>query len=176
MSHNGKEFFVGALIGGVVATGLSLFLAPKTGKELREDINDMYCKVSDGTKDLKDQITHAIEDLGLIEKKVEHNGSLSLLLGAGLGVLMGATTLYCLHSTKTGGNLKKEIVNKTHKFIEGVNDTVGETSSEVKEIIEKIADTLTPSAKKRDEILQKINDFAEIGAIGMRLWNQMKRR
>ncbi|WP_338750729.1 YtxH domain-containing protein [Bacillus sp. FJAT-52991] len=38
-SMNTKDFLIGALIGGMVGAATALFLAPKSGKELREDIN-----------------------------------------------------------------------------------------------------------------------------------------
>ncbi|WP_203361456.1 YtxH domain-containing protein [Bacillus sp. REN10] len=38
-SMNTKDFLIGALIGGMVGAATALFLAPKSGKELRENIN-----------------------------------------------------------------------------------------------------------------------------------------
>lgn len=39
-SINSKDFMIGALIGGIVGAATALFLAPKSGKELRCDLND----------------------------------------------------------------------------------------------------------------------------------------
>ncbi|MEH6941759.1 YtxH domain-containing protein [Bacillus sp. JJ722] len=39
-SINSKDFMIGALIGGIVGAATALFLAPKSGKELRYDLND----------------------------------------------------------------------------------------------------------------------------------------
>ncbi|WP_100331874.1 YtxH domain-containing protein [Bacillus xiapuensis] len=36
---NTKDFFIGALIGGMVGAAAALLLAPKSGKELRDDLN-----------------------------------------------------------------------------------------------------------------------------------------
>ncbi|GGH88117.1 gas vesicle protein [Pullulanibacillus pueri] len=36
---NAKDFFLGAIIGGVVGSVTALLLAPKSGKELRDDIS-----------------------------------------------------------------------------------------------------------------------------------------
>ena len=38
-SINAKDFLIGSLIGGIVGAATALFLAPKSGKELREDLN-----------------------------------------------------------------------------------------------------------------------------------------
>lgn len=37
---NTKDFLIGALIGGMVGAAAALFLAPKSGKELRSNLND----------------------------------------------------------------------------------------------------------------------------------------
>jgi gas vesicle protein len=37
--NSSKDFFVGAIIGGVIGAAAALLLAPKTGKELRNDLN-----------------------------------------------------------------------------------------------------------------------------------------
>lgn len=47
---NSKDFIIGTLIGGMVGATLALLFAPKSGKELREDINQ-------GAKQAKDLAT-----------------------------------------------------------------------------------------------------------------------
>lgn len=37
---NTKDFLIGALLGGIVGAATALFLAPKSGKELRSNINE----------------------------------------------------------------------------------------------------------------------------------------
>ncbi|WP_102274234.1 YtxH domain-containing protein [Cytobacillus massiliigabonensis] len=39
-SINTKDFLIGALIGGIVGAATALFLAPKSGKELRTNMNE----------------------------------------------------------------------------------------------------------------------------------------
>lgn len=36
---NAKDFLIGALVGGIVGAATALFLAPKSGKEMRSDLN-----------------------------------------------------------------------------------------------------------------------------------------
>ncbi|MCE4051306.1 MULTISPECIES: YtxH domain-containing protein [Bacillaceae] len=38
-SSNGKDFLLGAIVGGIVGAATALFLAPKPGKELIQDLN-----------------------------------------------------------------------------------------------------------------------------------------
>lgn len=37
---NSKDFLIGTLIGGIVGASVALLLAPKSGKELRSDLNE----------------------------------------------------------------------------------------------------------------------------------------
>lgn len=51
-SINTKDFLIGALIGGMVGAAAALFLTPKSGKELRSDINEQ----ASALKEKSDQI------------------------------------------------------------------------------------------------------------------------
>lgn len=53
-SMNTKDFLIGALIGGMVGAATALFLAPKSGKELREDINVQTDFLKERASDWKD--------------------------------------------------------------------------------------------------------------------------
>lgn len=46
---NGKDFLLGAVVGGVIGAITALLLAPKAGKELRADLSDQYQNVSEKT-------------------------------------------------------------------------------------------------------------------------------
>ncbi|MGF2055752.1 YtxH domain-containing protein [Vagococcus fluvialis] len=48
MSKKSSGFLVGAIIGGAAAAAAALLLAPKSGKELREDLLDQLDEVSEG--------------------------------------------------------------------------------------------------------------------------------
>jgi gas vesicle protein len=43
---NGKDFVIGAVVGGILGAMAALLLAPKPGKELREDISGQYREVN----------------------------------------------------------------------------------------------------------------------------------
>ncbi len=47
---NSKDFMIGALIGGMLGGAVALLLAPKSGKELRNDINGGAKYISDKTE------------------------------------------------------------------------------------------------------------------------------
>lgn len=48
MSKKSSGFLLGAVIGGAAAAAAALLLAPKSGKELREDLIDQLDEVSEG--------------------------------------------------------------------------------------------------------------------------------
>lgn len=48
-SINTKDFLIGALIGGIVGAATALFLAPKSGKELRSNMNEQAIVLKEKT-------------------------------------------------------------------------------------------------------------------------------
>jgi len=47
-----KDFFIGALVGGVVGSITALLFAPKSGRELRKDIAEQAHNVSEKTQQI----------------------------------------------------------------------------------------------------------------------------
>ncbi|WP_017185903.1 YtxH domain-containing protein [Alkalibacillus haloalkaliphilus] len=51
---NSKDFMIGTLIGGIVGASVALLFAPKSGKELRQDINTGAQQVRERADEWKD--------------------------------------------------------------------------------------------------------------------------
>ncbi|TLS39081.1 YtxH domain-containing protein [Pseudalkalibacillus caeni] len=51
---NTKDFLIGSLIGGIVGAATALLMAPKSGKELRSDINEQASVVKDKTMQFRE--------------------------------------------------------------------------------------------------------------------------
>lgn len=49
---NGKDFVLGALVGGIIGAAAALLLAPKSGRELRQDIGEGYQVVVEKTTEI----------------------------------------------------------------------------------------------------------------------------
>lgn len=52
-SINSKDFMIGALIGGMIGAATALFMAPKTGKELRSNFNEQAKNLSEKSEKLR---------------------------------------------------------------------------------------------------------------------------
>lgn len=53
-NSSGKKFLLGAVVGGVVGAVTALLLAPKSGKEMRSDINEQASVLKERSLELKD--------------------------------------------------------------------------------------------------------------------------
>lgn len=53
-SINAKDFLIGALVGGIVGSLTALLLAPKSGRELRSDLNNQAYQLREKTDHLRD--------------------------------------------------------------------------------------------------------------------------
>jgi gas vesicle protein len=55
LTRNKSSMLISFLVGGVVGAGVTLLLAPKAGKEVRDDIKRF-------ASDTQDRVTHAIDE------------------------------------------------------------------------------------------------------------------
>ncbi|MEX2461880.1 MAG: YtxH domain-containing protein [Paenibacillaceae bacterium] len=49
---DGKDFIIGAVVGGLLGAMAGLLLAPKSGRELRQDITEQYGTISEKTQQI----------------------------------------------------------------------------------------------------------------------------
>ncbi len=93
---NTKDFLIGTLVGGIVGALTALFLAPKSGKELREDLNDQAYFLREKTESLREtaiekssEITSTVKDkTSALSKKVseQSQGLVNKVKGIKVGV------------------------------------------------------------------------------------------
>lgn len=60
---SGKDFFIGAVVGGLLGAVTALLLAPKSGQELRGDISHQVHQVSDKTKQIASDVSDKTQQL-----------------------------------------------------------------------------------------------------------------
>ncbi|MBA4537702.1 YtxH domain-containing protein [Bacillus aquiflavi] len=66
---NAKDFLVGSIVGAVVGAATALLLAPKSGKELRKDLNEQASLLKEKTETLKDTAITKGSDLAAAAKE-----------------------------------------------------------------------------------------------------------
>jgi gas vesicle protein len=66
---NTKDFLIGTLIGGIVGATTALFLAPKSGKELRTDLNEQAGVWKEKTGQWKDNAVEKSNELAAVAKE-----------------------------------------------------------------------------------------------------------
>ena len=61
-SINSKDFIIGALIGGMLGAATALFVAPKAGRDLRNDITEQARVISEKTGKLRQDLTETAKE------------------------------------------------------------------------------------------------------------------
>ncbi|MGM0853553.1 MAG: YtxH domain-containing protein [Bacillota bacterium] len=66
---NSKDFMIGTLIGGIVGAATALLLAPKSGKDLRHDINEQAGVLKEKTGQWKDTAVEKSNEFAAVAKE-----------------------------------------------------------------------------------------------------------
>jgi gas vesicle protein len=117
-----SQFLKGTLIGAILGGGAGLLLAPKSGKELRDNIVDGYTYLNEKTQGLTEQInTQGHKILHPFEKEKPCN-SHSFLIGGIAGALVGAA-ISSLLAPQSGAKLRKTL-EKTYEDVIGASEDI----------------------------------------------------
>jgi gas vesicle protein len=127
---SGKDFLLGTMIGGLVGAATALLLAPKSGRELRSDINDQATYVRLKTEQMKHSALEKGQDLAVTakDKTVQLSDTISL------------------HST--------QLVNKIKRPGEEAGEEMSEASLQVLE--DEVEHQ--PSSSGQEDIQQKLDE------------------
>ncbi|MFS8185237.1 YtxH domain-containing protein [Rossellomorea marisflavi] len=115
---NSKDFIIGTLIGGIVGAATALLLAPKSGKDLRSDINEQAGAWKEKTSQWKDTAVEKSNELAAAAK--EKSSSL----------------------TKTVQEQSNQVVGKIKSYRSNAEEDIKEAVSEVKDDVnQKLEET-----------------------------------
>jgi gas vesicle protein len=131
---NTKDFLIGTLIGGIVGATTALFLAPKSGRELREDITDQATQLKERTDNWKQQATDFSTDLA--EQAREKSNQLTKAI---------------TEQTQQVMDKVKQLKDKNGDVSSDLQDQVQEIISEAATAIESGSDEMTDEVKKKLE-------------------------
>ncbi len=134
---NGKDFIIGTIIGGVIGAATALFLAPKSGKELRHNLNEQASYVREKTEQWKNVA---------IDKGSE---------------LAEAAKEKTAHLTDTVSGQSSQLIHKTNELAQETGNQLEEIIEKVKDSTDVIATSqegLTLPNNPTDEIQRKLEE------------------
>lgn len=121
---SGKDFLVGSIIGGLIGAATALFLAPKSGKELRHDLN---------------------EQANIVKEKTEHLRHTAIEKGTGFAEVAKEKSA---HLTGVVSEQSAQLYKKVREYGDVGSKT--EAVSPVEENIEKVVEETVDTAKPTD--------------------------
>ena len=136
-----KEFILGAVIGGAIGAATALFLAPKSGTELRQDLNTQAGLLKERSYEWKDQAVTKGNELATTAKEKS----------AELSTLAKEKSAELSQTVQTQSNA---VVEKVKSFKGNAEDTAGNSDPAVNEAAAGSAPSVTPvdpSAPETDE-------------------------
>lgn len=181
--HNGFDFVKGALIGGVLGSVAALLSAPKSGRELRDDIVDTYNTVNHKSQEVASNFRDKRRQLARYlngERPAAPRGN-ALIKGGIAGLTVGAIAALLL-ARKSGKQLRRDLNNQYAHVRHRAGDFVSDLDHRreaVMENVENWKDTLASlidkaTAKKRGGA--PVSEIAEWANLGLRLYQQFQNR
>ncbi len=184
---NGKDLLTGALVGGILGGVAGLLIAPKSGRELREDIADNYCKISRSAQGFTDQVrekgrflTHPFSRETVSENGVQ---STPLLIGGLVGTVLGSIGAMLL-APQSGAHLREALGDKYEEIRERSEDLVSNLNSkgrnamgqieDWKDVLMTVVEKLSDAKGRKGH--SKTGDIVEWANLGMRLLHQLQKR
>ncbi len=182
----GVDFIKGALLGGILGGITGLLTAPKSGKELRDDILESYNTLNDKTHEFTDNIRESGKRLSSVFSQDEDHQNVSFLTGSAAGAVIGAVAALLL-APKSGRKLREdlgdkydEIRQKAKKF----STHIGDQGHQAMENLEDWKDTLGTLVNKLTHAKGKhsgahhsrVEEIVDWASLGIRLLQQMQSR
>lgn len=180
-----NDFMKGALLGGLLGGAAGLLAAPKSGKELREEITENYNSLSDKAHDFTDAIKEKGSRLAhpfQIKEEEESFSTNGFLVGGAVGAVIGATVAMLL-APKAGEKLREELGDKYEGIREQAEHFVNNFSASSKNAFENVGDwkeTLMSivekvSQGKKKPGHSKMDDMVDWAGLGIRLLQQLQK-
>jgi gas vesicle protein len=108
---NTKDFVIGTLIGGIIGATTALLLAPKSGKELRNNLNEQAGAIKDKTSQWKDTAVEKGTELATVAK--EKSASISKTVQDQSNGIVGKLKTYRSNGQEDGQKLEETAVEDT---------------------------------------------------------------
>ncbi len=144
--NEGSGFFSGALIGGLLGAITALFLAPKTGKELRSDINEQATVVKGKTIELKNTAIEKGSELAELAKEK------SAILTQSVSDQSLQIVDKVKQTTNAIGekalNLKEDAIDSTETIKDEAEELLEEAESNTNDLKENVTEVINKTVSK----------------------------
>jgi|SRR5699024_2324676 len=135
--NNNLSFITGALIGSVVGAGLALVFAPKTGRELRSDINRGTRQAMDKADDLRVTVQ---------EKGSEY---------------MDQARIKGSELKEKSSEMTKQVTEKSKDVAQDVKDKSQQVADKAKKVADKAKDFTEDKKEEIEETVKNIKEEVE---------------
>ncbi len=149
MAKKTSGFLLGAIIGGTAAAAAALLLAPKSGKELREDLIDQLDDMSEGK---------ASELAGIAQVKGNEIGDFAKHKKEEYSWLSDKISNQVDQAKSVSSDLLENLADKTGDLQEEFKRTSGEVKGRVSELMEE--DIVLKEDEISDEIYSALDNEA----------------
>ena len=149
MAKKTSGFLLGAIIGGTAAAAAALLLAPKSGKELREDLIDQLDDMSEGK---------ASELAGIAQVKGNEIGDFAKHKKEEYSWLGDKISNQVDQAKSVSSDLLENLADKTGDLQEEFKRTSGEVKGRVSELMEE--DIILKEDEISDEIYSALDNEA----------------
>ncbi|MGM7720819.1 YtxH domain-containing protein [uncultured Metabacillus sp.] len=119
MAKNNKDFLMGSLIGGLVGAAAALFLAPKSGKEIRENLGQQANVMRDRTGKFTSQTLE--KGTGLANVAKEKTASLSQVVTEQSSQIMNKVRDITSASKGQSDVVQKEVAEALEQVSDGAS-------------------------------------------------------
>jgi len=141
---NSKDFLIGTLIGGIIGATTALFLTPKSGKELRNNLNEQATSVKEKTEKWKN--TAVDRGTELVAATKEKSQDLVGVVSGQSSQLLNKVKDFRNHNTVQ----EEDVVASVEDIAEEIND-----EQAVKEVKDS---SLEPSSYSEEDIKKKLEE------------------
>lgn len=166
-NNHDNRFITGTLLGGILGGAAGLLMAPKSGKELREDLIDSYDKLTETTRDFTEQLKHPFS------YEEPSNKMSSLLAGGATGVVLGSIIALLL-APQSGKKLRASLSDKSNELMHNLNSTSRHAMNSAEDIKDSIVDAINKISHRKGK--SRMGDIMHWADLGMRLVNQLQKR
>jgi len=135
---NSKDFLIGSLIGGIIGATAALFLAPKSGRELRQDLNQGASEV----KDRASEWSSIAQEKGVELKNKAYEKGSELKDKA-----MSSTSDLTKKVSESTQNLTSQVQEKLDKGSKKAQEKVDQSNKKANEALEATKDAVSEAEK-----------------------------